>query len=75
MDLIVSYRYMILQDLIGPLQPELAGSSTDVGGDELLEIANGVGLEALDPDLPAKAVVDDDLDHELRDVVGLRDGL
>ena len=62
-DLVVGQRDVVLEDGRPLLQPDLVRPRPRLCGRKLLEVANGVVLVALDADLLAEAVVEDDLDH------------
>ena len=64
-DLVVGESDVVLEDRRPLLEPDLVGPRAGLRGRELLQVADGVVLVALDSDLLAEAVVEDDLDHSL----------
>jgi hypothetical protein len=62
-DLIVLELDVVLEDGVPLLEHDLVPAGARLRRDQLLEVADGVVLVALDPDLLAQAVVHRDLDH------------
>ena len=63
LDLVVSQRDVVLVDGVPLLQDQLFVSRAGLNGNQLLEVANRVIFVALNSDLLAQTVVDDDLQH------------
>ena len=63
MDLVILERDVVLVHRVPLLDAQLLRARAGLRGEQLLEVANGVVLVALDADLLAQPVVADDLDH------------
>lgn len=62
-DLVVLECNMVLVDVVPLLDTDLVGTGTSLGGDELLEVSDGIVVVALHPHLLPQAIVQHHLYH------------
>ena len=63
MDLVILEPDVVLEDGVPLLEDNLVPAGSGLGGDELLEVADGVVFVALDSHLLAQSVINGNFDH------------